>query len=222
MRRAHQNSLKGRPRVLFAGEATIDSQGGQQCTHGAFLTGIERAFDILDHFQQGGRCRLRDVRIVDYLMGRGNRALPPHAMLRRGQTNSCPSSISTTSTSPRSTPQRGRRRGTNRRRRRDSGNASLDGLDNFSSSPCTSISSNCSSDCSTITEPQRDQTERCAELQSPFKVTEYEGATSPSPAKRQRFDDDSRVEFFVSLEAFRQLFNLLPLCNLPALEGPKS
>uniref|UniRef100_A0A0R3SQW4 Amino_oxidase domain-containing protein n=1 Tax=Hymenolepis diminuta TaxID=6216 RepID=A0A0R3SQW4_HYMDI len=223
-RHAYAQSLppNGRPRVLFAGEATIDSQGGQQCTHGAFLTGIERAFDILDHFQQGGRCRLRDVRIVDYLMGRGNRALPPHTMLRRGQTNSCPSSISTTSTSPRSTPQRGRRRGTNRRRRRDSGNASLDGLDNFSSSPCASISSNCSSNCSTITEPQRDQTERCAELQSPFKVTEDEDATSPSPAKRQRSDDDSRVEFFISLEAFRQLFNLLPLCNLPALEGPKS
>ncbi|VDO12220.1 unnamed protein product [Rodentolepis nana] len=215
----------GRPRVLFAGEATIDSQGGQQCTHGAFLTGVERAFDILDHVQQGGRCRLRDVRIVDYLMGRGNRALPPHSMLRRGQTTSCSSSTSTTSTSSRSTPQR-ERRGMNRRQRRDSGNASLDGLDNFSSSPCASLSSNCSSNCSTIAESQRDQTERCSELQSPFKVAEDERAASPPPKKRfcQRPEDDGDIEVvsFVSLETFRQLFNLLPLCNLPALEAPKS
>ncbi|VDP74002.1 unnamed protein product [Echinostoma caproni] len=70
------------PRVLFAGEGTVDSTGGQQCTHGAFTSGVNSALDILD-FVQGGRCRLRDVRIVDYLTGYRTYNYPPHGMVRR-------------------------------------------------------------------------------------------------------------------------------------------
>ncbi|THD22454.1 Lysine-specific histone demethylase 1 2 [Fasciola hepatica] len=70
------------PRVFFAGEGTVDSAGGQQCTHGAFTSGANCAFDILDQVQ-GGRCRLRDVRIVDYLTGHRTYSFRPHSMVRR-------------------------------------------------------------------------------------------------------------------------------------------
>ncbi|KAL7060041.1 hypothetical protein AAHC03_09397 [Spirometra sp. Aus1] len=83
-RRAYAEGLPldGPPRLLFAGEGTIDSTGGQQCTHGAFLTGVERAFDVLDQLQ-GGRCRLRDTRIIDYLTNCDPQRFPPHPMVRR-------------------------------------------------------------------------------------------------------------------------------------------
>lgn len=68
--------------MLFAGEGTVDSTGGQQCTHGAFLSGVNSALAILDQVQ-GGRCRLRDVRIVDYLTGHRTYSFPPHSMIRR-------------------------------------------------------------------------------------------------------------------------------------------
>ncbi|CAH8446500.1 unnamed protein product [Schistosoma mattheei] len=69
-RQAYASSLPSTvcPKLLFAGEGTVDSSGGQQCTHGAFSSGVDRALDVLDHIQ-GSRCRLRDVRIIDYLTG---------------------------------------------------------------------------------------------------------------------------------------------------------
>lgn len=70
------------PKLLFAGEGTVDSSGGQQCTHGAFSSGVDRALDVLDHIQ-GSRCRLRDVRIIDYLTGHRYDLFPPHEMVRR-------------------------------------------------------------------------------------------------------------------------------------------
>ncbi|KAF6775221.1 hypothetical protein AHF37_05153 [Paragonimus kellicotti] len=84
-RHAYAGSLPsaGNPRLLFAGEGTVDSSGGQQCTHGAFASGVSRAFEILDHMQ-GFRCRLRDIRIVDYLTGYRTYSHSPHTMLRRG------------------------------------------------------------------------------------------------------------------------------------------
>lgn len=84
-RHAYASSLPSpeRPRLLFAGEGTVDSSGGQQCTHGAFTSGVERALDVLDQIQ-GFPCRLRDVRVVDYLTGyRSGRPFPPHEMIRR-------------------------------------------------------------------------------------------------------------------------------------------
>ncbi|CAH8831407.1 unnamed protein product [Trichobilharzia szidati] len=74
----------GCPKLLFAGEGTVDSSGGQQCTHGAFSSGVDRALDILDCIQ-GGRCRLRDVRIIDCLTGRLSDRFPPHEMVRRAK-----------------------------------------------------------------------------------------------------------------------------------------
>ncbi|OON14071.1 amine oxidase [Opisthorchis viverrini] len=83
-RHAYASSLPSpdNPRLLFAGEGTVDSAGGQQCTHGAFTSGLSRAFDVLDK-EQGTRCRLRDVRIVDYLTGYRAYSAQPHGMLRR-------------------------------------------------------------------------------------------------------------------------------------------
>ncbi|KAG5448756.1 Lysine-specific histone demethylase 1 2 [Clonorchis sinensis] len=83
-RHAYASSLPSpdNPRLLFAGEGTVDSAGGQQCTHGAFTSGLSRAFDVLDR-EQGTRCRLRDVRIVDYLTGYRAYSAQPHGMLRR-------------------------------------------------------------------------------------------------------------------------------------------
>uniref|UniRef100_A0A5K3EI75 Amino_oxidase domain-containing protein n=1 Tax=Mesocestoides corti TaxID=53468 RepID=A0A5K3EI75_MESCO len=143
-RHAYAASLPsaGRPRLLFAGEGTIDSQGGQQCTHGAFLSGIERAFDVLDHIQQGGRCRLRDVRIIDYLISRSRKnPPPPHGMVRRGMKPTSPlSSGSSASLTPPSTPSKTIHR---KRCRRDSGNSddSLDGQTTPSSSSTCSMDS---------------------------------------------------------------------------------
>ncbi|KAL3312594.1 hypothetical protein Ciccas_008816 [Cichlidogyrus casuarinus] len=37
------------PRLLFAGEGTMNSSQAKECTHGALLTGLERAFEILIH-----------------------------------------------------------------------------------------------------------------------------------------------------------------------------
>ncbi|KAF8569574.1 hypothetical protein P879_02658 [Paragonimus westermani] len=84
-RHAYAGSLPsaGNPRLLFAGEGTVDSSGGQQCTHGAFASGVSRALEVLDHMQ-GFRCRLRDIRIVDYLTGYRTYSHSPHTMLRRG------------------------------------------------------------------------------------------------------------------------------------------
>ncbi|KAF5395012.1 hypothetical protein PHET_08875 [Paragonimus heterotremus] len=84
-RHAYAGSLPSadNPRLLFAGEGTVDSSGGQQCTHGAFASGVSRALEILDHMQ-GFRCRLRDIRIVDYLTGHRTYSHSPHTMLRRG------------------------------------------------------------------------------------------------------------------------------------------
>ncbi|CAH8443484.1 unnamed protein product, partial [Schistosoma turkestanicum] len=85
-RHAYASSLPSKvyPKLLFAGEGTVDSSGGQQCTHGAFSSGVDRAFDVLDCIQ-GGRCRLRDVRIVDYLTGHRYDLFPPHEMVRRAK-----------------------------------------------------------------------------------------------------------------------------------------
>ncbi|CAH8447327.1 unnamed protein product [Schistosoma guineensis] len=83
-RQAYASSLPSTvyPKLLFAGEGTVDSSGGQQCTHGAFSSGVDRALDVLDHIQ-GSRCRLRDVRIIDYLTGHRYDLFPPHEMVRR-------------------------------------------------------------------------------------------------------------------------------------------
>ncbi|CAH8477654.1 unnamed protein product [Heterobilharzia americana] len=83
-RQAYASSLPSKdcPKLLFAGEGTVDSSGGQQCTHGAFSSGVDRALDVLDCIQ-GGRCRLRDVRIIDYLTGHRCDRFPPHEMVRR-------------------------------------------------------------------------------------------------------------------------------------------
>ncbi|CAH8450781.1 unnamed protein product [Dicrocoelium dendriticum] len=83
-RHAYASSLPSgdNPRLLFAGEGTVDSSGGQQCTHGAFFSGVNRAMDILDAVTKA-RCRLRDVRIVDYLTGYRSYAQASHGMLRR-------------------------------------------------------------------------------------------------------------------------------------------
>uniref|UniRef100_A0A183SIS0 Amino_oxidase domain-containing protein n=1 Tax=Schistocephalus solidus TaxID=70667 RepID=A0A183SIS0_SCHSO len=89
--------LDGPPRLLFAGEGTIDSSGGQQCTHGAFLSGVERAFDVLDQLQ-GGRCRLRDTRIIDYLTNCDPQRFPPHPMVRRNMKS--PTGTPSSSTPP--------------------------------------------------------------------------------------------------------------------------
>ncbi|CAL8078612.1 unnamed protein product [Calicophoron daubneyi] len=93
-RHAYASSLPSSdyPRLLFAGEGTVDSSGGQQCTHGAFCSGVSRALDVLDQVQ-GGRCRLRDVRIVDYLTGRHTQSYPPHGMVRRAMKRSHPDSV---------------------------------------------------------------------------------------------------------------------------------
>ncbi|KAM7532784.1 hypothetical protein Aperf_G00000129352 [Anoplocephala perfoliata] len=224
-RHAYAQSLPttGRPRLLFAGEGTVDSRGGQQCTHGAFLSGIERAFDVLDYLQQGGRCRLRDIRIVDYLMGRGNRSFPPHTMLRRGQTSG---STSTASASPPPTPQRRPSRGRRgRRARRDSGNASLDG-DTISTSPSASVSSN-SSNCSTTPDSLTSDSNglRRSSRPSTWASSRATSSVSPPPRKRHKGEssnqDETSTNGVVSLNAVRQLFNL-PLCSLLALEAPKS
>lgn len=58
------------------------------------MTGVERAYEILDVLQ-GGRCRLRDSRIIDYLSGRDKGRYPPHGMVRRCmKTTSSPESSS--------------------------------------------------------------------------------------------------------------------------------
>ncbi|VDM34650.1 unnamed protein product, partial [Hydatigera taeniaeformis] len=222
----------GRPRLLFAGEGTIDSQGGQQCTHGAFLSGIERAFDVLDYLQQGGRCRLRDVRIVDYLMGRGSRSFPPHSMVRRGMKSVASSASTSTGTaSPPSTPRRHYRR----RARRYSETASLDGDTTSPSTSATSssASSNCSAD-----SPRGGSRLHWPSRTSKWALTKAASDSSPAcvPPPRKRLCQESRpnsVEFvessvasinnggaMASLGAVRQLFNLPP-CHLLALEAPK-
>ncbi|KAL3321128.1 hypothetical protein Ciccas_000203 [Cichlidogyrus casuarinus] len=73
------------PRLLFAGEATIDSNGAQQCSHGAFQSGVDRAVAILNavHSDTGQKCMLTQARIVDYLMGLIPRGVSTHGMSRR-------------------------------------------------------------------------------------------------------------------------------------------
>ncbi|KAL5108300.1 Polyamine oxidase 3 [Taenia crassiceps] len=232
-RHAYAQSLPplGRPRLLFAGEGTIDSRGGQQCTHGAFLSGIERAFDVLDYLQQGGRCRLRDVRIVDYLMGRGNRSFPPHGMVRRGMKSvASNASTSTDTASPPSTP----RRRCRRRARRYSETTSLDGDTTSPSTSATSssASSNCSAD-----SPRGGRlhwSNGASTCASSRATGNSPSACVPPPRKRlcqgRSLGSVEPVEPFVaivnnsdamtSLGAVRQLFNLPP-CHLLALEAPK-
>ncbi|KAK4472493.1 hypothetical protein MN116_003740 [Schistosoma mekongi] len=93
-RQAYASSLPSTvcPKLLFAGEGTVDSSGGQQCTHGAFSSGVDRALDVLDCIQ-GGRCRLRDVRIIDYLTGHRSDRFPPHEMVRRAKKRKMANSI---------------------------------------------------------------------------------------------------------------------------------
>ncbi|KAL5971561.1 Lysine-specific histone demethylase 1A, partial [Taenia solium] len=233
-RHAYAQSLPplGRPRLLFAGEGTIDSQGGQQCTHGAFLSGIERAFDVLDYLQQGGRCRLRDVRIVDYLMGRGNRSFPPHGMVRRGMKSVASStSTSTDTASPPSTPRRRYRR----RARRYSETASLDG---DTTSPSTSATSSSASSYCSADSPRGGGrlhwSSRTSTRASSRAISNSSPACVPPPRKRQCQGRSpgsvelaepsvaivSDVDAMASLGAVRQLFNLPP-CHLLALEAPK-
>lgn len=57
-----------RPLLLFAGEATTPEDGDQQCTHGAFLSGIEAAKRVFAG--RGVALTLPKERIVDYLVGR--------------------------------------------------------------------------------------------------------------------------------------------------------
>ncbi|CUT98702.1 lysine specific histone demethylase 1A [Echinococcus multilocularis] len=233
-RRAYAQSLPtlGRPRLLFAGEGTIDSQGGQQCTHGAFLSGIERAFDVLDHLQQGGRCRLRDVRIVDYLMSRGNRSFPPHGMVRRGM-KSVASSAST-STGTESSPSTPRRR-YRRRARRYSETASLDGDTTSPSTSATSssASSNCSADSprgggglhwssrTSTWASLGDASNSSSECVPPSRKRLCQGRGLSSVKLTEPFVAVANSgDAAVLLGAVRLFFNLPP-CHLLALEAPK-
>lgn len=69
------------PRLLFCGEGTVDSKGAQQCTHGAFLSGVEKAISVLDHVNRGPS-RINSIRIVDYLTTKSTKLFPPHSMSR--------------------------------------------------------------------------------------------------------------------------------------------
>ncbi|KAL3316031.1 hypothetical protein Ciccas_005328 [Cichlidogyrus casuarinus] len=70
------------PRLLFAGEGTMNSSQAKECTHGALLTGLERAFEIVIHHHTSpkaeSRYSHRDMlnyftaikkRLVSYLLG---------------------------------------------------------------------------------------------------------------------------------------------------------
>lgn len=187
---------------------------------------------MLDYLQQGGRCRLRDVRIVDYLMGRGNRSFPPHGMARRGMKSVASSaSTSTDTASPPSTP----RRRCHRRARRYSETASLDG---DTTSPSTSAtSSSASSNCSADSPRGGGRLNLSSGTSTRALSSATDNSSSacvPPPRKRlcqERslgglelaepsvtvFDGDDAM---ASLIAVRQLFNLPP-CHLLALEAPK-